>query len=56
MKKLVFIMDPIEEMNTDRDSTFAVMLAAQKRGYEIWYCLTEDMWAEKNSWQRPLNI
>ncbi|MBC7476195.1 MAG: glutathione synthase [Candidatus Sericytochromatia bacterium] len=46
--RLAFIMDPIEEINIDRDSTFAIMLAAQKRGYEIWYADLENMWAEKN--------
>ena len=48
MKKIAYIMDPIEEMNINRDSTFAIMLAAQKRGYENWYCLPHNMWAEKN--------
>ena len=46
--KLAFIIDPIEEMNINRDSTFAIMLASQKRGYENWYCLPHNMWAEKN--------
>lgn len=46
--KLAFIIDPIEEMNINRDSTFAIMLAAQKRGYENWYCLPHNMWAENN--------
>lgn len=44
--KLAFIIDPIEEMNIERDSTFAIMLASQKRGYENWYCLPHNMWAE----------
>jgi glutathione synthase len=47
--KLAFIMDPIEEMNIERDSTFAIMLAALKRNFEIWYALPEDMWAENNN-------
>ncbi len=48
MKKLAFIIDPIEEMNIERDSTFAIMLSSQKRGNENWYCLPHNMWAEKN--------
>ena len=47
--KLAFIMDPIEEVNIERDSTFFIMLAAIKRGYEVWYCTPENMWAENNN-------
>jgi glutathione synthase len=46
--KLAFIMDPIEEMNIERDSTFAIMLASLKRGYEVWYAEPENMWAEND--------
>jgi glutathione synthase len=46
--KLAFIMDPIEEVNTERDSTFFIMLAALKRKFEVWYAEPEKMWAEKN--------
>ncbi|WP_040507385.1 glutathione synthase [Gluconobacter morbifer] len=29
-------MDPLEQVNIDADSTFALMLEAQSRGYELW--------------------
>ena len=29
-------MDPLERVNIDADSTFAMMLEAQSRGYELW--------------------
>lgn len=35
--KHLFIMDPIESINIKKDSTFAVMLAAQKAGHSIYY-------------------
>ncbi len=35
--KHLFIMDPIEHINIKKDSTFAVMLAAQKLGDSIYY-------------------
>lgn len=35
--KHLFIMDPIASINIKKDSTFAVMLAAQKAGHEIYY-------------------
>ncbi|MFN4152834.1 MAG: glutathione synthase, partial [Candidatus Sericytochromatia bacterium] len=47
--KILFVMDPIEEVNIDRDSTFFIMLAAQKRGYEVWYTLPNQLWAEDNN-------
>ena len=30
-------MDPIESINIDADSTFALMLEAQSRGHELWH-------------------
>ncbi|RVT99174.1 glutathione synthase [Rhodovarius crocodyli] len=30
-------MDPIESINIDGDSTFAMMLEAQKRGHKLWH-------------------
>ncbi len=39
--KLGVIMDPIEGINIKKDSTFAMLLEAQKRGYELYY-MTHD--------------
>jgi glutathione synthase len=36
-------MDPIEGINIEGDSTFAIMLAAQRRGHALWYYLAEDL-------------
>jgi len=30
-------MDPIESINIDADSTFALMLEAQRRGHALWH-------------------
>ena len=30
-------MDPIETINIDGDSTFALMLEAQARGHKLWH-------------------
>ena len=35
--KLGVVMDPISSINPKKDSTFAMLLAAQKRGYELHY-------------------
>ncbi|MFN8672201.1 MAG: glutathione synthase [Candidatus Sericytochromatia bacterium] len=47
--KMLFIIDPIEEFNIERDSSFVVMLEAQKRGYEVWYTETKFMYANKSN-------
>jgi glutathione synthase len=36
--KLLFIMDPLARLQIAGDSTFALMLAAQQRKHEIWFC------------------
>ena len=43
------IMDPIEEINVFKDSTFAMLLEAQRRGYKIHYIEVKDLFlADKN--------
>ena len=32
-----FLMDPIEDVRIDQDSTFALMMEAQSRGHEVFY-------------------
>lgn len=36
-------MDPIESINIDGDSTFAMALEAQKRGHGLWHYLPSDL-------------
>lgn len=42
----LFIMDPIESIHIKKDSTFAVMLSAQKAGYLIYYTKPEHLFLE----------
>ena len=35
--KVAVQMDPIESINIDADSTFALMLEAQQRGHSLWH-------------------
>jgi glutathione synthase len=37
------IMDPISGIKTYKDSTFAMLLEAQRRGHEIWYMEPNDL-------------
>lgn len=39
------IMDPIESITIKKDSTFAMMLEAQRRGYTLYYMLQSDLFA-----------
>jgi glutathione synthase len=36
--KFLFVMDPLARLQIAGDSTFAIMLAAQARKHEIWFC------------------
>ena len=39
-------MDPIESINIKKDSTFAMMLEAQRRGWSLFYMQQHDLFAE----------
>lgn len=36
--KFLFVMDPLARINLASDTTFAIMLEAQARNHEIWFC------------------
>jgi len=38
------VMDPIESITPYKDSTLAMMLAAQKRGWTLWYMQQQDLY------------
>ena len=42
------VMDPIAAINVKKDSTFAMLLAAQARGWPLWYMEQQDLWAEQD--------
>jgi glutathione synthase len=43
MIKLGIVMDPISEINIKKDSSFAMLLAAQARGYQLFYMEMHDL-------------
>ncbi|KXF80137.1 glutathione synthase [Enterovibrio coralii] len=47
MIKLGVVMDPIESINIKKDSSFAMMLEAQRRGWEIHYMQMNDLSLEQ---------
>ncbi|WP_426447440.1 glutathione synthase [Siccibacter colletis] len=44
MIKLGIVMDPIASINIKKDSSFAMLLEAQRRGYELHYMEMADLW------------
>jgi glutathione synthase len=52
-------MDPLDRINIEGDSTFAIMLSGQARGHELLYYPAEDLsWAEGRLWTMawPVNV
>lgn len=45
-RQLGIIMDPIESINTKKDSSFAMMLEAQHRGWKLLYMQQQDLFVE----------
>ena len=41
--QIAFVMDPIERVNIDEDTTFALMLEAQERGHRILFVAPGDL-------------
>jgi len=42
--QLGIVMDPIQHIKPYKDSSFAMLLAAQKRGWDLWYMEIKDLW------------
>jgi glutathione synthase len=42
--RVLVVMDPIEAIKPAKDTTLAMLLAAQKRGWELWYVEQADLW------------
>ena len=42
--RLVVVMDPIGSIKPAKDTTLAMLLSAQKRGWELWYAEQSDLW------------
>ncbi len=40
---LVFLMDPIDTIDIEKDTTFVLMLEAQRRGHRVLYCELGDL-------------
>lgn len=55
--KLGVVMDPIESIAPYKDTTLAMMLAAQKRGFELYYMTQNDLWIQDGVvWMRSRRV
>jgi len=45
--KLGIVMDPISQVNVKKDSSMAMMIEAQSRGYELYYMEMQDLYLEQ---------
>ncbi len=46
MLKLGMLMDPIENIHIKKDTSFAILLAAQARGYQNYYLKPDSIWLQ----------
>ena len=37
------VMDPVDTINIDKDTTFVLMLEAQQRGHEVYFMEVDDL-------------
>ena len=44
MFDVVVVMDPIGSIKIAKDSTFAMLLEAQRRGHTLWYVVPGGLW------------
>ncbi len=46
--RIAIIMDPIESINIAKDTTFAMLIEAQTRGFDLWYCTAAQLFFAEN--------
>ena len=45
--RFAFVMDPIERILPDKDTTFMFMLESGRRGHEVYYLQIDDLFIER---------
>lgn len=57
MTKLGMLMDPIKQIHVEKDTSFAILLAAQARGWENYYLEPQSIWLQDGiCWGRMQKI
>lgn len=44
---LLMVMDPIDQVNIVKDTSFGLLLEAQRRGWDLYYCQQSDLFLEQ---------
>ncbi|NVK22336.1 MAG: glutathione synthase [Kangiellaceae bacterium] len=44
---LLMVMDPIASINITKDTSFGMLLEAQRRGWQLFYCQPQDLYLEQ---------
>ena len=47
MLKILYVMDPMDRIQVDADSTFVMQMEAQRRGHQQFHCLPRDLVVQK---------
>ena len=45
----LFVMDPLDRIHVEGDSTYVLMLEACRRGYQVWYCTPDDLFLKQGT-------
>jgi glutathione synthase len=59
MRKVAFVMDPIDELNLKKDSTLAMIRAAQRRGWQVHFAQQSDLFYRDSrpfAFMRPVEL
>lgn len=57
--RIAVVMDPIEHVSVDKDTSFALMLEAYSRGHEVLYLSYRDLWIDGDTLRarvRPVKL
>lgn len=58
-KHLIMVMDDISKIKPHKDTSFAFLLEAQGRGYQLFYLNLEGLWLngdQATAWVRPIQV
>ncbi|MEL6342284.1 MAG: glutathione synthase [Myxococcota bacterium] len=55
--KTLFVMDPLESLHIDGDSTYMMMLEGRRRGWPVWWCTPTDLYSRGGAgWARASDV
>ena len=44
---MLYVMDPIDSINIKKDTTYVIMLEAQSRDHDVYYCELKDLFIKE---------